>query len=140
MVELKCLRYFYVDGDQFCQYAEGFVRHCTVCRGNSDIYKSLFSDINVCMYECMYVCMYVCMCVCGVCVCMYVCMYVYVCVCIYVYMYVCMYVCISLYIFIGMLHYIRLVILHAVTFGVYSLFSFFTLCFNFPSVSSLLTF
>jgi hypothetical protein len=31
------------------------------------------------------------------------------------------------YTFIGMLHYIILVILHAVTFGVYSLYSFFTL-------------
>jgi hypothetical protein len=48
----------------------------------------------------------------------YVCMHV----CMYVYMYVRMYVCIFLYIFIGMLHYIRLVILHAITFGVYSFF------------------
>jgi hypothetical protein len=62
----------------------------------------------------MYVCMYVCMCVClCVCLCVCVCVCVYVCVCMY------------FLIFIGMLHYIILVILHAVTFGVYSLYSFF---------------
>jgi hypothetical protein len=34
-----------------------------------------------------------------------------------------------------MLHYIRLVILHAITFGVYSFFFFFTLCFGFYHLS-----
>jgi hypothetical protein len=58
---------------------------------------------------------------------MYVCNAMYV--RMYVRTYVCKYVCmyVFFYIFIGMLHYIVLVILQAVTFGVYILYSFFFL-------------
>jgi hypothetical protein len=68
-----------------------------------------------------------------------------VCMCVYACVYLCVRfcVCVFIYLFIGMLHYIRLVILHAITFGVYSFFfpSFhfvliFIIC---PSFSSLLT-
>jgi hypothetical protein len=64
------------------------------------------------MYVCN-VCMYVC----------YVCMYV-----MYVYIYFFKYIYWNV-------HYIRLVILHAITFGVYRFFSFFTLCFDFYHLS-----
>jgi hypothetical protein len=64
------------------------------------------------MYICMYVYMYVCMHVC-----MHACMYV------------CMYVCMHAFfnISIGMLHYIRLVILHAVYIWCLQLLFLFTL-------------
>jgi hypothetical protein len=52
----------------------------------------------------------------------------YIFLCVRIYTNVCMYACMYfLIIFIGILHYIILVILHAVTFGVYSLHSFFSL-------------
>jgi hypothetical protein len=96
------------------------------------MYVCMYVHMYVCMYECVYVCTYVCMYMCiymYVCTVMYGCMHVY----LYVYMYVCMNVCTYVFfiIFIGMLHYIRLVILHALyiwclqsLFLLYSMFYF----------------
>jgi len=66
--------------------------------------------------------MYVCMCVC---VCMHVCM----CVCMYICIFYYLFIYLFIYLFTGMLHYIRLVILHAVYIwclqSLFLLYSFF---------------
>jgi hypothetical protein len=43
LVELSCFPYFYGNGSQSCQYAEGFTQHRAVCTCNFNIYKPLYS-------------------------------------------------------------------------------------------------
>jgi hypothetical protein len=43
LVELSCFLFFYGDGSQSCQYAEGFIGHRALCLFNFNIYRSLYS-------------------------------------------------------------------------------------------------
>jgi hypothetical protein len=84
----------------------GFPAPCSLAGLQKDPARNRYVCVYVCMYVCMYTCVYM-----YVCVCMYVCMYVYV---FFYYIY-----------WHAPLHYIGNIT--CVTFGVYSLYSFFSL-------------